>query len=260
MAKTKVLPECATSVAPNQSRPEDLVEQESEQPRPKRRRRKSLPKIGKQPSRMQPAGQSLTDWRSIEDDREKYQAYLCSKEWAKLKTAVYERAGGMCERCDQFQINAVHHLTYARKYAENLEDLAGWCKHCHNITHDKHWFDPLNHDCMTVMTYARRCRESGRVTAPYEAMDCQGDLREDIAKILVMIQLGESFLHQSSGLEGSLFESAMISMDALLPFVYYGRPIGAYNRMHVPEYYWILELFGFDSSMEAEWHRSECGG
>ena len=111
---------------------------------------------------------------------------------------------------------------------------------------------------MTVMTYARKCKESDRAAAPFEAMDCQYELREDIAKILVMIQLGESFLHQSSELEGSLFESALISMDTLLPFLYYGRPIGAYNRMHVPYYYWILDLFGFNSGMGAEWRRPDC--
>jgi hypothetical protein len=36
----------------------------------------------------------------------------------------------------------VHHLTYARKYAEELEDLSGWCKHCHEFTHGKALWDP----------------------------------------------------------------------------------------------------------------------
>mgnify|MGYP003681902734 CR=1 FL=1 len=36
----------------------------------------------------------------------------------------------------------MHHLTYARLYAEELEDLAGWCKHCHAYTHGKALWDP----------------------------------------------------------------------------------------------------------------------
>jgi hypothetical protein len=83
-----------------------------------------------------------TDWREIKDERERYQHYLCSREWAVLKEAVQKRAAGVCERCGQYPIDAVHHLTYARKYAEELDDLAGWCKHCHEYTHGKALWDP----------------------------------------------------------------------------------------------------------------------
>jgi len=82
------------------------------------------------------------DWRDIADEREKYQCYLCSREWAIRKEAVHKRAEGICERCGQYPIDAVHHLTYARKYDEELEDLAGWCKHCHAFTHGKALWDP----------------------------------------------------------------------------------------------------------------------
>jgi hypothetical protein len=82
------------------------------------------------------------DWRDITDEREKYQAYLCSREWAEKKEAVHSRAGGKCERCKTLPIGAVHHLTYARKYAETLEDLAAWCNPCHAFTHRKLKIDP----------------------------------------------------------------------------------------------------------------------
>jgi 5-methylcytosine-specific restriction endonuclease McrA len=65
----------------------------------------------------------LTDWRTIADDKEKYQAYLCSREWAEKREAVRKRAGGKCERCSTLPMDAVHHLTYVRKYNEDLEDL-----------------------------------------------------------------------------------------------------------------------------------------
>lgn len=84
----------------------------------------------------------MSDWRYITDDREKYAAYLCSREWSVLKAAVHQRAGWRCERCGLNQIDAVHHLTYARKYHEELEDLQAICNPCHEFVHGKSDFDP----------------------------------------------------------------------------------------------------------------------
>jgi hypothetical protein len=39
-------------------------------------------------------------------------------------------------------MDCVHHLTYARKYRERIEDLAGWCNQCHDFTHGKSDYDP----------------------------------------------------------------------------------------------------------------------
>ena len=98
---------------------------------------------------------NLADWRVIDDDREKYAAYLCSRDWAVLKEAVHKRAGERCERCRVFSISAVHHLTYERKYQEELMDLAGWCKSCHDFTHGKSDFDPAADDQETK--YLKAC-------------------------------------------------------------------------------------------------------
>ena len=87
-------------------------------------------------------GSTVVDWREVASDREKYQAYLCSREWAELRNAVRRRCGGMCERCEVNEMDCVHHLTYARKYRERLDDLAGWCNQCHEFTHGKTDFDP----------------------------------------------------------------------------------------------------------------------
>jgi hypothetical protein len=38
-------------------------------------------------------------WQAMPDGPEKYQAYLCSREWAERKEAVKKRCGGICERC-----------------------------------------------------------------------------------------------------------------------------------------------------------------
>ena len=85
---------------------------------------------------------SVADWRNIADDREKYNAYLCSREWSVKKEAVKERCGGICERCGALPVGHVHHLTYSRKYNEELEDLQGRCKPCHEFEHGKSDFDP----------------------------------------------------------------------------------------------------------------------
>lgn len=85
------------------------------------------------------------DWKEIQDDtKEKYALYLCSREWAEKRRAVHERAGGVCERCRKNSIDAVHHLTYARKYAELPEDLQGICSGCHLFTHGRSDIDPLD--------------------------------------------------------------------------------------------------------------------
>jgi hypothetical protein len=107
------------------------------------------------------------DWREIQDDREKYAAYLCSREWAVLKEAVHQRAGGVCERCHFFPIDAVHHTTYERKYQERLEDLQGNCKHCHAFTHGKGEFDPTEYDS-TMIAYIQQCQRSNLEPAPHQ--------------------------------------------------------------------------------------------
>jgi hypothetical protein len=84
----------------------------------------------------------MSTWRNIANDKEKYQAYLCSREWGVLKEQVRERASNKCERCLMFPMNAVHHLTYVRKYNEALEDLQAICTSCHEFTHGKSDVDP----------------------------------------------------------------------------------------------------------------------
>lgn len=83
-------------------------------------------------------------WESITNEKEKYQAYLCSREWSERKEAIRDRAGGMCERCSVNKMDAVHHLTYARKYNEELEDLQAICNPCHDFIHAKNLFDPVS--------------------------------------------------------------------------------------------------------------------
>ena len=105
----------------------------------------------------------VTKTKISTNDREKYQSYLCSREWSVLKEAVHERAKGICERCTLFPIAAVHHLTYERKYCERLEDLAGWCEHCHDFTHGKSDFDPDDARCKHIARYVRRVKSDAQM-------------------------------------------------------------------------------------------------
>lgn len=83
------------------------------------------------------------DWRSITDEKKKYAAYLCSREWSVRREAVRKRCDGRCERCKILPMQAVHHLSYANKYDEPLEDLQAICQACHDFTHSKSDFDPI---------------------------------------------------------------------------------------------------------------------
>lgn len=78
----------------------------------------------------------------MSDEKERYQKYLCSREWAVLRTQVFARCGNICERCENGPAKHAHHLTYIRKYNERLEDLEGLCEPCHSYNHDKIGRDP----------------------------------------------------------------------------------------------------------------------
>lgn len=102
----------------------------------------------------------LTNWRTITVEKEKYQAYLCSREWAEKREAVRNRANGLCERCRALPMAAVHHLPYARKYDESLDDLQAICQPCHDFTHGKDGFDPTW--CIGPLTYLIACKADGK--------------------------------------------------------------------------------------------------
>ena len=88
------------------------------------------------------------DWKLFGADcPEKYQAYLCSREWNERVRAVRRRCRNVCERCGKNRVDHVHHLTYAHKYDEPLEDLQGICRPCHNFIHGRSDYDPAKPPC-----------------------------------------------------------------------------------------------------------------
>ena len=91
-------------------------------------------------------------------DRERYQQYLCSREWGLLREQVRQRCGGICERCHDGPMQNVHHLTYARKYHEHLVDLQGLCEPCHQFTHGRLKEDPWGHQAYLTGLLSTRSR------------------------------------------------------------------------------------------------------
>ena len=60
-----------------------------------------------------------------------YYRYLLSSRWHSKRRQVWQRCGGVCERCHLRRMTEVHHRTYARLFDEDLRDLQGLCRRCH---------------------------------------------------------------------------------------------------------------------------------
>jgi RNase P subunit RPR2 len=83
--------------------------------------------------------------------RPRYQDYIQSPEWEKVRKRILKRARGKCEKCRKRPPLQVHHLTYARLGNERDEDLLAVCGPCHQSFHpDKQFLRPSfvgEHDC-----------------------------------------------------------------------------------------------------------------
>jgi 5-methylcytosine-specific restriction endonuclease McrA len=67
--------------------------------------------------------------------REQYVRYMNSPEWRALRKKVLRRDEGACVDCSSGEALQIHHLTYARFGAEQLEDLVTLCDGCHEARH-----------------------------------------------------------------------------------------------------------------------------
>lgn len=64
---------------------------------------------------------------------EEYPKYLASPEWKQRRKLVMQGCGSRC-RCGH-PATEVHHKTYDRVGAEDLDDLEGVCSECHQDIH-----------------------------------------------------------------------------------------------------------------------------
>ncbi len=83
----------------------------------------------------------------------RYAEYLRSPAWKALCSAVRQRCSNICERCQKFLVDEVHHLTYAHVYNEPLEDLRGLCIPCHRFLHKRTGIDPLAKSVYVKVAY-----------------------------------------------------------------------------------------------------------
>ena len=65
-----------------------------------------------------------------------YDPYLKSPAWAKRRSLVLKRTGGVCEGCGTRPSTQVHHLSYKHVGAEFLFELVGVCDECHERLHE----------------------------------------------------------------------------------------------------------------------------
>jgi len=87
---------------------------------------------------------AVLDWKTMPEGREKYAAYLASREWAVMKEQVKQRSRGTCEHCLTASGTQTHHQTYAHKYKELPEDLLHVCAPCHEFLSGKTTHNPAN--------------------------------------------------------------------------------------------------------------------
>lgn len=66
-----------------------------------------------------------------------YEVYIRSESWRQKRLQVLRRARGICERCNEWPVVNVHHITYERLGDERLEDLLGVCICCHDLLHQE---------------------------------------------------------------------------------------------------------------------------
>lgn len=161
------------------------------------------------------------DWKNIADDKKKYAAYLCSRDWCAKREKVRKRANNKCERCGILPMDACHHLSYERKYREELEDLQAICNPCHEFTHGKSDFDPDAH--RQWMRYLAYCKSAGK--RPVDGMIVAAGeppaTFQEAAKLLVIdaihnyIDTTQDTLRLYSSTEFSKTESIMGEMELL---------------------------------------------
>ena len=72
---------------------------------------------------------------STHTDKEEYQNYLQSSEWASTRQRILTRAKGVCEGCLTSPATQVHHMTYDNIYDELAFQLVALCRGCHEKVH-----------------------------------------------------------------------------------------------------------------------------
>jgi hypothetical protein len=62
----------------------------------------------------------------------KYNEYILSSDWQRIRRERLQKDGFRCVRCARRHELQVHHLTYERLGHERIDDLVTVCVRCHN--------------------------------------------------------------------------------------------------------------------------------
>lgn len=197
-------------------------------------------------------------WKNIDDEKEKYAAYLCSREWAEKREAVRNRADDKCERCKILPMAACHHLTYLRKYNEDLDDLQAICQACHDFTHGKTRFDPIR--CREIFTYlslVKSCSQEPEKVRPYPAdMIWAGENSASDrirAAVLLFDVLKDFFIYSAF-----TWDPCFLDLDACLEEIAGFNILERRRRIRFEamfdpnEYVWCCELMGMDGRLHLD--------
>jgi hypothetical protein len=65
----------------------------------------------------------------------RYNEYLTTEKWQRIRARVMERARDLCEGCRERPAQQVHHLTYKHVGDEFLFELVAVCEACHERIH-----------------------------------------------------------------------------------------------------------------------------
>jgi 5-methylcytosine-specific restriction endonuclease McrA len=69
----------------------------------------------------------------------RYNDYLATDKWQKLRQLVFRRDGGICQGCYAAPATQVHHLTYKHVCNEFLWELTSICDDCHARAHPENF-------------------------------------------------------------------------------------------------------------------------
>lgn len=111
-------------------------------------------------------------------NKEQYQEYLRTDEWAKKRLAVIERANNRCSLCgdhsrymeDKSELH-VHHNNYENVEHELDSDLIALCPDCHTRYHSidppegRIWISTIVD--VQLDAIIRACRQSDQIDNPY---------------------------------------------------------------------------------------------
>jgi 5-methylcytosine-specific restriction endonuclease McrA len=73
---------------------------------------------------------NASDANEMSNWRAKYNAYMRSEEWQRMREYIFELRDGICEFCGD-PATEIHHRTYERLGRELPIDLQALCKECH---------------------------------------------------------------------------------------------------------------------------------